>query len=268
MIDFPIILPNFDPVLISFGFIQIRYYSLAYIFGIIFVLSFLKKYARREKLMTDKNIDDWLLYAVLGIVLGGRLGYVLFYNFSYFITHPLEIFAVWQGGMSFHGGFLGSIIAMWLFCYKNKIDFLKLSDLLAISSPIGLFFGRISNFINMELHGRVTGSDFGVIFPNIDNLPRHPSQLYEAFLEGLLIFIILFFLKKYSSIAKIKGSLAALFFIFYGFARLFCEQFRQPDAHIGFLFNNSMTMGQILSIPLILVGLILYQLSLKKNYKG
>lgn len=267
MINFPIILPNFDPVLVSLGFLQIRYYSLAYIFGILFVIFFLKKYAKLDGLMTDKNIDDWLLYAVLGIVLGGRLGYVLFYNFSYFLSYPIEILAVWQGGMSFHGGFLGSIIAMRLFCKKNNIDFLKLSDLLAISSPIGLFFGRIANFINMELHGRVTGSNFGVIFPNIDNLPRHPSQLYEAFLEGLLIFIILLFLKKYSSITKIKGSLSTLFVIFYGFARLFCEYFREPDTHIGFLFNNNITMGQALSIPVILIGFILlfYFIKVYKN---
>jgi len=257
MIDLPLILPNFDPVLISFGFIQIRYYSLAYILGILFVIFFLKKYAKSEGLMTDKNIDDWLLYAVLGIIFGGRLGYVLFYNFSYFISHPLEIFSIWQGGMSFHGGFLGAVCAMYLFCKKNNIDFLKLSDLLAISSPIGLFFGRIANFINMELYGRVTGSDFGVIFPNIDNLPRHPSQIYEAILEGLLIFVILFYLKKYSSISKIRGVLSALFVILYGCARLFCEYFRQPDSHIGFLFDSNITMGQILSVPVILIGFIL-----------
>ncbi|MDB2550922.1 prolipoprotein diacylglyceryl transferase [Rickettsiales bacterium] len=241
----------------SFGFIQIRYYSLAYILGILFVIFFLKKYAKSEGLMTDKNIDDWLLYAVLGIIFGGRLGYVLFYNFSYFISHPLEIFSIWQGGMSFHGGFLGAVCAMYLFCKKNNIDFLKLSDLLAISSPIGLFFGRIANFINMELYGRVTGSDFGVIFPNIDNLPRHPSQIYEAILEGLLIFVILFYLKKYNSISKIRGVLSALFVILYGCARLFCEYFRQPDSHIGFLFDSNITMGQILSVPVILIGFIL-----------
>ena len=267
MINFPIILPDFDPVLISFGFIQIRYYSLAYIFGIIFVIFFLKKYAKSEGLMTNKNIDDWLLYAVLGIIIGGRFGYVLFYNFSYFISNPLEIFAVWRGGMSFHGGFLGSVISMYLFCQKNKIDFLKLSDLLAISSPIGLFFGRIANFINMELYGRVTDSNFGVIFPNIDNRPRHPSQLYEAFMEGLLIFIILFLLKKYSSIAKIRGVLAALFVILYGFARMFCEYFREPDSHIGFLFNSNITMGQILSLPIVIIGFMLlwYFCRFKRN---
>jgi len=268
MIDFPIILPDFDPVLISLGFIQIRYYSLAYIFGLIFVILFLKKYAKSEKLMTNKNIDDWLLYAVLGIVIGGRLGYVLFYNFSYFISHFSEIFAIWQGGMSFHGGFLGAVIAMYIFCQKNKIDFLKLSDLLAISSPIGLFFGRIANFINMELYGRASGSNFGVIFPNIDNQHRHPSQLYEAFLEGLLIFIILFLLKKYSSIAKVKGALAALFIILYGFARMFCEYFREPDSHIGFLFNNNITMGQILSLPVIIIGFFLLFIFYRKSLKN
>jgi phosphatidylglycerol:prolipoprotein diacylglycerol transferase len=265
MIDFPIILPNFDPILISFGFVQIRYYSLAYIFGILFVIFFLKKYAKSEGLMNDKNIDDWLLYAVLAIVIGGRIGYVLFYNFSHFTANPSEIFAIWQGGMSFHGGFLGAILAMWLFCQKNNINFLKLSDLLAISSPIGLFFGRIANFINMELYGRVTDSNFGVIFPNIDNLPRHPSQIYEAILEGLLIFIILFFLKKYSKLSQIPGILAALFIILYGSARLFCEYFREPDSHIGFLFDSNITMGQILSMPVILVGFILLYLFVKKG---
>jgi len=267
MIDFPIILPNFDPVLISFHFIQIRYYSLAYIFGILFVIFFLKKYAKSEGLMNDKNIYDWLLYAVLSIIIGGRIGYVLFYNFSYFATNPLEIFAVWQGGMSFHGGFLGAIFSMWLFCKKYNIDFLKLSDLLAISSPVGLFFGRIANFINMELYGRVTDSDFGVVFPNIDNLPRHPSQIYEAISEGLLIFIILFSLKKYSKLSKIPGVLSALFVILYGFARLFCEYFREPDSHIGFLFDSNITMGQILSMPVILIGLGLLYLFIKNRSK-
>jgi phosphatidylglycerol:prolipoprotein diacylglycerol transferase len=157
--------------------------------------------------------------------------------------------------MSFHGGLFGSIISMFLFCKKHKINFLELTDVLAIAAPIGLFFGRISNFINMELYGRVTGSNFGIIFPNAGNLPRHPSQLYEAFLEGLLIFIILFSLTKFTKIKDKPGILSALFLIFYGLGRIFVEQFREPDAQIGLLFDY-LTAGQLLSLPLILLGVI------------
>jgi phosphatidylglycerol:prolipoprotein diacylglycerol transferase len=165
--------------------------------------------------------------------------------------------------MSFHGGLLGSIIAMFLFCKKYHINFLELTDILSISAPIGLFFGRIANFINMELYGRVTGSNFGVIFPNVDNLPRHPSQLYEAITEGLLVFIILFSLAKWTKSRQKLGLLSGLFLTLYSCARIFSEQFREPDKHIGFLFNYHITMGQLLSLPILICGLIIVFLSIK-----
>lgn len=257
-----ITVPNFDPVIFSIGPLAIRWYSLAYILGIIFSFLILKKFNQKSKIMSQKALDDWLLWAVLGIIIGGRIGYILFYNFSYYLSNPLQVLAIWSGGMSFHGGLFGAILAMFFFAKKHKIDFLKLTDIIAIGAPIGLFFGRIANFINMELVGRVTDSKFGVIFPNYGPMPRHPSQLYEAFLEGLLTFIILISLAKFSKIQDKKGYLSALFLIFYASSRIFVEQFRQPDAQIGLIFNY-FTMGQILSIPLIIVGLIV--IFLKRN---
>jgi phosphatidylglycerol:prolipoprotein diacylglycerol transferase len=191
---------------------------------------------------------------VLAIIIGGRIGYVLFYNPFYFLSNPSEILAVWHGGMSFHGGLVGAIFGMWIFCKKYKIEFLRLMDVLAAPAAVGLFFGRLANFINLELYGRVTGSNYGVIFPNAGSLPRHPSQLYEAFLEGIMIFIILFSLSKFTKIQEKAGKISGLFLIFYGSFRILIENFREPDLQIGFLFS-SLTMGQILSLPLILLGL-------------
>ncbi len=249
-------LPNFDPVIFSIGFVAIRWYSLAYILGIVFAFLLLKNFNKKSKIMSEKALDDWLMWAVFGIIIGGRLGYVLFYNFGYYLENPLEILEVWRGGMSFHGGLIGSIVSMFLFAKKHKIDFLELMDILSIAAPVGLFFGRIANFINMELYGRITNSDFGVIFPNAGSLPRHPSQLYEAVLEGLLPFLIISSLAKYTKIQNKKGLISGLFLTFYGCARMFVEQFREPDEQIGFLFGN-ITMGQTLSLPILIVGLIL-----------
>lgn len=260
---FPIILPVFDQVALSLGPLQIRWYSLAYIAGILFVLFNLKKYNKSDNIMSEEALDNWIVWAILGIIIGGRLGYVLFYNLSFYISHPTYILAVWQGGMSFHGGLIGAITSMYLFCRKYKIQFFRLTDILAIATPIGLFFGRIANFINMELYGRVTDSDYGFIFPNIDYQPRHPSQLYEAALEGLVLFLILFLLNKYSKIRKIPGILSGLFLIGYALARATLEQFREPDEQIGFLFGN-ITMGQILSLPIFIIGAIIILVSFKK----
>jgi phosphatidylglycerol:prolipoprotein diacylglycerol transferase len=261
--QFPITLPNFDPNIIQIGSFAIRWYSLAYIAGILLAWVFIK-YFNRNKL-TKEALDDWFFWAVLGIVLGGRLGYVLFYNFGFYISHPLQIFAVWNGGMSFHGGLLGVVVSMFLFAKKYKINFLELMDTLAIVSPIGLCFGRIANFINLELYGRVTGSNFGVIFPNAGNLPRHPSQLYEAALEGLLLFIILFSLAKFTKIRQKAGFLSGLFLVLYSCARAFIENFREPDEQVGFLFNHQITMGQILSVPIMVAGLVVIVLAIKKS---
>lgn len=251
-----IILPNFDPVIFSIGPLAIRWYSLAYVAGIIFTFIILKKFNLKNKIMSEKALDDWMMWMVFGIVIGGRLGYVFLYNFDYYFHNPLSIIAIWEGGMSFHGGLAGSIISMFLFCKKYKIEFFKLTDILALCAPIGLFFGRIANFINMELYGRVTTSKFGVIFPNAGELPRHPSQIYEALCEGLLTFLILASLVKFTKILNKKGITSGLFLLLYSICRISLEQFREPDEQIGFLFGN-FTMGQLLSTPMMLAGLII-----------
>lgn len=265
MINFPIILPPLDPIIFAIGPLAVRWYSLAYIAGILFTLFWLKKCNDKEKFLSEKAYDDWMIWAVLSVILGGRFGYVFFYNAEYFLHHPLEIFAFWQGGMSFHGGLLGSIFGMWIFAKKYKINYLQLTDVLAVAAPVGLFFGRLANFMNMELYGRITGSNFGIIFPNAGELPRHPSQLYEALLEGVLSFVILLSVHHFSKRAKQTGFLSGLFLILYGSFRILIENFREPDEQIGFLFAK-ITMGQILSLPLILIGIaILFFHPKKKN---
>jgi phosphatidylglycerol:prolipoprotein diacylglycerol transferase len=253
---FPIHLPELDPVAFSLGPIAIRWYSLAYIAGILFGLFWLKKCNKEDKFLSQQAYDNWLSWIVISIVLSGRIGYVLFYNLYYFLAHPLEIFAFWHGGMSFHGGLIGSVAGMWIFARKYQVNFLKLIDILAVATPVGLFFGRLANFANMELYGRVSGSNFGIIFPNAGNLPRHPSQLYEAFFEGIVLFTILLLLHRFSKSAKKEGFLSGVFLIFYGIFRILIENFREPDQQIGFLFAK-ITMGQILSLPLIFSGIFL-----------
>ncbi len=259
-----ITLPYINPNILEIGPIAIRWYSLAYIAGILFALFWLKKCNQKNKIMSQKAYDDWLLWAVLSIIIGGRLGYVLFYNLPFFLSHPLEIAAIWHGGMSFHGGLCGSIIGLWLFCKKYKIEFFKLTDVMAVATPFGIFFGRIANFINMELYGRATESDYGIIFPNAGDFPRHPSQLYEAFLEGFLLFIILISLHKFTKIKDKSGVLSGIFLAFYGLSRIIVENFREPDEQIGFIFNK-ITLGQLLSLPLILCGILIIIFSFKKK---
>lgn len=252
---FPIILPEFDPVAFSIGPLLIRWYSLAYIAGILFTLSWIKKCNQRDNFLSQEAYDEWLTWAILSILLGGRFGYVFFYNASYFLNHPLEIFAFWNGGMSFHGGLLGAIFGMWLYAKKYKINFLQLTDCLSVAAPVGLFFGRLANFVNLELYGRVTDSKFGMIFPNAGDLPRHPSQLYEAFLEGIVLFLTLFLLKN--RFINKHGKLSGIFLVLYGSFRILIENFREPDEQIGFLFDK-ITLGQLLSLPLIMVGIFLF----------
>lgn len=261
---FPIHLPELDPIAFSFGPLVVRWYSLAYIAGILFTSFWLKKCNDRDKFMSESAFDNWLVWAVLSILLGGRLGYVFFYNAPYFLYHPLEILAFWRGGMSFHGGLLGAIFGMWIFARHYKINYLKLTDCLAVAAPVGLLFGRLANFVNMELYGRITGSEFGVIFPNGGSLPRHPSQLYEAALEGLLLFVILFSLQHFTKISKRVGSLSGIFLVLYGSFRILIENFREPDEQIGFLMAK-ITMGQLLSLPLILLGIFLIFFRPKKK---
>ena len=262
----PIHLPQFDPSIFSiFGF-SVRWYSLAYVIGVLFCYFFVKKQNHQRHFMTIEAEENFITYVIFSIILGGRFGYVFFYNFSYYFEHPLQIFAFWHGGMSFHGGLAGVILGMFLFTKKYKIKFLLLTDLLAISSPIGIFLGRIANFINLELYGIVTDSKFGMIFPNAGSLPRHPSQLYEAGLEGLLMFIILFSFFTFTKIRNYYGVLSGAFLALYGIFRIFIENFRQPDDQIGFIFNT-ITMGQALSTPLIISGLGIIFFAFRISFK-
>ena len=215
--------------------------------------------------MDPKKFEDLLVYVTAGIILGGRLGYVFFYSPSFFFQNPMEIFMIWRGGMSFHGGFLGVIVAAFVFASRNNIHTLYLADILACVAPIGLFFGRIANFINSELYGRVTDAPWGIIFPNGGSLPRHPSQLYEAFLEGLVLFIVLITANYMTKARFFPGTLLGLFLLGYGIFRSFVELFREPDSHIGFIFNN-ITMGQILSVPMIFIGILFLYMAF--NYKN
>jgi phosphatidylglycerol:prolipoprotein diacylglycerol transferase len=247
--------PQIDPIIFSLGPLKVRWYGLMYVLGFIAVhfIGFyqIKKY--RLKFLAE-HFENLNFTLIIGMILGARLGYVTFYNAPYYLQHPGEIIAIWQGGMSFHGALLGLSIAGWLYCRKHKIPFLKTADVYAVTAPVGLGLGRLGNFINGELFGRVTDSPLGMIFPNGGPLPRHPSQLYEFFLEGVLLFMILWTLKGFSYRRQWPGgSLMAAFLICYGLFRSFVELFREPDVQLGFLLGH-LTMGQILSILMILAG--------------
>ena len=249
--------PSIDPVLLSLGFIDIRWYSLAYITAFIFGSILIKK-LNRNSLYTvnEKQIDSFFIWAVIGVIIGGRLGYVIFYQTKFFFINPFYLFEIWNGGMSFHGGLIGMIFAIYFFSRKNKINFFYLADLVSISAPIGLFFGRIANFINSELYGKVTDFPLAVIYPIVDNQPRHPSQLYESFFEGIILFLILLlYFKKNPKNYKI-GNVSALFLIFYSTFRFLIEYLREPDLHLG-LFFNYFSMGQLLCIPLFILGIVI-----------
>lgn len=247
-----ITLPIFNPNAFQIGQIGIRWYSLAYIFSILICYHLIKFLNKKYQLGfdNDKFYDDLIFYEVLGIVIGGRVGYCFFYNFKWIIKNPLEIFAIWHGGMSFHGGLVGVILATILICKKYKLEWLKLTDLISTVAPIGLFFGRLANFINLELYGRPTKMPWGMIFLTADNLPRHPSQLYEAFFEGIILFIVMLLITKKKEF-KTTGLNSFLFLIIYSLFRIFLEFFREPDIQIGLIFNY-FTLGQILSIFLIM----------------
>ena len=251
---------NLDPILFDFGFLIIRWYSLAYIFGIL-IGWWLGKKILLKKLDTINSrfnvteFDDLITYLIIAILVGGRIGYVIFYNFGYYTSNPLEIIKIWEGGMSFHGALLGIILGTYIFAVKKNIQTFFLLDIIACVSPVGIFFGRIANFINGELVGKTTNVFWGVIFPKVDNMIRHPSQLYEACLEGLVLFFIMniiFFKNNY----KI-GTCSSMFLIFYGCFRIFSEFFRQPDEQVGHLFGM-VSMGTILSAFMVLVGTIIF----------
>ncbi|MBO4956448.1 MAG: prolipoprotein diacylglyceryl transferase [Rickettsiales bacterium] len=265
------ILPLFNTNFISIGPIHIKWYSLAYIAGIIIAWLLIKYYNTKYELHlynkeNESNFcDDFFFYGILGIVLGGRLGYVIFYNINYYLHNLFDIFAIWSGGMSFHGGLIGVIIATILLCKKYNINKLLFLDVLTVVVPIGLFFGRLANFINLELYGRPTTVPWGMVFPTADNLARHPSQLYEALLEGVVLFIIMNLLVHFKKFKKI-GLNSSLFLMLYSSFRIFVEYFREPDAQLGFIFKY-LTMGQVLSVPLFVCGVIILVKNYRKNIK-
>lgn len=264
---FSLVFPAIDPVMITLGPLSIHWYAISYIAGIILGIYYLQYLNNKPpQILSAKALDDLMIYAVLGILIGGRVGYVLFYNASFFIENPGEILKLWHGGMSFHGGLVGLIAAVYFLCRKHSLPFIPVADLIACVSPIGLMLGRIANFINGELYGRVTDAPWGMVFPTGGMLPRHPSQLYESALEGALLLGLLSFLALRTSARKKTGLLLGVFLLGYGLARGLIENFREPDEQIGFLFT-SFTMGQLLSMPMIVIGifLIIRALNTHKN---
>ncbi|MGE5200474.1 MAG: prolipoprotein diacylglyceryl transferase [Acidobacteriota bacterium] len=253
---FTIPYPVIDPVLIEIGPFAIRWYALAYIAGLLIGWRYCVAMARRPpKVIELPALDDFLVWVTLGVVLGGRIGYVLFYNLAEYLEHPLDALKIWKGGMSFHGGAIGVFVALYFFTRQRKIDLLRLGDILVCSVPIGLFLGRLANFVNGELFGRPADVPWAMVFPSDPlQVPRHPSQLYEACLEGIVLFTVLFVLQRFTKARDRRGFLSGVFMIGYGLARIVSEFFRQPDPQLGYLLGETTTMGQILSIPLLLLG--------------
>ena len=271
-----IVITPINPVAFSVFGLPIRWYALAYIAGFIigfYLFRYLTKNKDDEICVSKKQLDDLLTYIVLGVILGGRLGYVLFYNLPYFIERPLEIFALWHGGMSFHGGLLGVIIATFLYASKQKFqdkstvrNSFRILDVLSVVVPVGLGLGRIANFINMEVMGRITDSPLGVVFKgDLSSYPRHASPLYEATLEGLVLFIIMWLFYTKTNLKTRPGAISGLLCVFYAIFRIFCEQFRQPDAQLGFLTSWGLTMGQMLSGIMFVIGTTIFICALRKK---
>ena len=263
--------PVFDPVAFSIGWFVIRWYALAYIGGIVLGWIYARSLVKKERLwggpvpITLVQLDDFILWVTIGIIVGGRTGYVLFYNPAFFVQHPAEIFQLWNGGMSFHGGFLGCVAAVMLFCRVNKLPILSLGDITTAVGPIGLFLGRLANFINSELWGRPADSSvpWAMVFPNGGPLPRHPSQLYEAGLEGILLFTILAVMIRMGALKR-PGLILGSFIAIYAFARITGEFFREPDPQLGFLWGG-LTMGMLLSVPMIIAGAILIAMAWRRK---
>ena len=263
----PLVFPDIDPVIFSLGPLHIRWYGLMYILGFaatyVLVRKQIKDFKYKELAAHFENLNVIL---ILCVIIGGRLGYVVFYNFSYYLAHPLEIPATWSGGMSFHGACIALFVGGWIFCRKNNLNLWKAADIYAATFPIGIGLGRIGNFINGELFGRTTELPWGMVFPMGGNVPRHPSQLYEAFLEGLLLFVILWSMKSkpwQKSAMWPHGSIFALFLICYGVFRIVVEYFREPDPQLGYIFS-SFTMGQLLSLVMAVCGLLLWRIRMKQ----
>jgi len=253
--------PNIDPVLFQIGPVAIRWYSLAYIGGIVLGWIYARRMVRNDRLwggkapVTEADLDDFILWATIGIIVGGRLGFVLFYDLPVFLDDPLRIFKTWQGGMSFHGGLIGTTVAMFAFAWRRKLPVWSLIDIVSAVVPIGLFFGRLANFINSELWGRASDVPWAMVFPTGGDIARHPSQLYEAALEGLVLFLVLRFCTH--SLLKLQTPrfVTGVFIAGYGLARIFVEFFREPDVQLGYLYGGWLTMGMILSIPMVLLGI-------------
>ncbi|MDP3706226.1 MAG: prolipoprotein diacylglyceryl transferase [Legionellaceae bacterium] len=255
--------PSFDPIAFSIGPIAVHWYGIMYLLGFLMAWGIAQwRVSRYQLLWTSEEIGDLIFYSAVGVIVGGRLGYLLFYDTSQLWTHPLDIFKIWQGGMSFHGGFLGVIVAVYLFAKKFKKPFWNVADFLIPLVPLGLAAGRMGNFINGELWGRVTNVPWAMVFPRGGLNPRHPSQLYEFGLEGLLLF---FFIWWYASKPRPNGSVTAAFFMSYAVVRFFVEFFREPDAQLGFIAFDWLTMGQLLSIPMLIAGIGLYAYAQKNN---
>ena len=259
--------PNIDPVAFQFSFITIRWYALAYIAGLFGGLKYINILLVKKPCLKmprfDKNaIDNLFSYVAFGVLIGGRLGYVLFYKLSYYLSNPITIFKLWEGGMSFHGGLIGVMIGVIIYAYRHKFNPLIIGDYVSVTAPIGLFFGRIANFINAELYGRITDVPWAIRFPTINGYtePRHPSQIYEAFTEGLLLFILLHYLLNYTKILEKTGKATGVFLMGYAIARIFSECFREPDSFLGFIITTGgagITQGMILCVPMLILAIFL-----------
>ncbi|VVS99944.1 prolipoprotein diacylglyceryl transferase [Hoeflea sp. EC-HK425] len=254
--------PDIDPVIFAIGPVQVRWYGLSYVIGILLGWRYARKLVENEKLwpasgprMTALDIDDFLLWATVGIVAGGRIGYILFYDFAAVSANPVRALEIWNGGMSFHGGLLGTLVAMLLFAHKRSIPVFNLFDVVCAVVPVGLFFGRLANFINSELWGKLTDAPWAFVFPTGGPFPRHPTQLYEAALEGLLLLSVLAWQIYRRQALKHRGLIAGIFVSGYALSRIFVEFFREPDIQIGYLAGGWLTMGMVLSLPMLAVGL-------------
>ncbi|HLB30100.1 MAG TPA: prolipoprotein diacylglyceryl transferase [Gammaproteobacteria bacterium] len=258
--------PNIDPVAIAFGPVQVRWYGISYVVGILLAWWLLRLRGTQQGSWSREQVSDLVFYATIGIILGGRLGSVLFYNFPYYLEEPLAVFRVWEGGMSFHGGMLGVMLAVWLYARKIQRGFFSVTDFIVPVGPVGLGSGRIGNFINGELWGAPSDLPWAMIFrdPEAGGIPRHPSQLYEAFLEGILLFVILWW---FSARPRPVMATSGLFLVLYGIFRTVVECVREPDRQIGYLAGDWLTMGMALSIPMILAGAVMLTLSYRSNDK-
>ncbi|RUR02989.1 prolipoprotein diacylglyceryl transferase [Legionella septentrionalis] len=258
-----LVFPHIDPVAFSLGPLRVHWYGLMYLLG--FISAWLLAHWRVKRYQlnwTSEQIGDLIFFAALGVILGGRLGYMLFYSTAQFLQQPWVLFKIWEGGMSFHGGLLGVALALYLFSYKVKKPFLAVTDFIAPLVPLGLAFGRLGNFINGELWGKPTSTSWGMIFPHVDGQTRHPSQLYELGLEGIVLFILVWW---YAAKPRPAGCVSAIFLIGYSLSRLIVEFFREPDMQLGYVAFNWLTMGQLLSIPMLLIGLVLWWVKRNEN---